>query len=68
MEIKVNVLISKFDGHYVAYCEDYDLTAKAVTVEEALAELQKQVSEYLEAEQPSLRASVVFITAIRFPV
>lgn len=68
MEIKVNVLISKVDNIYFAYCPEYNLTAKAVTVEEALSDLQKLVTEYLEAEQPSLRASIVFITSLDFPV
>jgi predicted RNase H-like HicB family nuclease len=68
MEIKVNVLISKVDNTYFAYCPEYNLTAKAITVEEALADLQRLVTEYLETEQPSLRASVVFVTSFHFPV
>ncbi|NLP44071.1 MAG: hypothetical protein GX351_05545 [Peptococcaceae bacterium] len=66
MELKVSVTISKEYDLFVATCEEYDLVAKGVTIEDALIELQRKLYEYLQDEHLSVPTSFVFV--IKMPI
>ena len=66
MELKVTVNIRQENEQFVAVCEEYNLTAKSTTIEDALTELQQKLHEYLEDEQLSVNVSVIFV--IKMPV
>jgi len=66
MEIKVTVSIHKESDWYVAVCEEYKITVKSITIEDALANLQCQLSEYLRDEYASTKANILFV--IKMPV
>lgn len=66
MELKVTVTISKEFEYFVAYCEDYKLSGRGLTIEDALTDLQKKLYEYLADEHPSVKASIVFV--IKMPI
>jgi len=66
MELKVTVDIHKENDWFVAVCEEYNLAAKSLTIEDALTELQKKLHEYLEDEQTSVSVSIIFV--IKTPI
>jgi predicted RNase H-like HicB family nuclease len=66
MELKVAVTVQKENDCFVAVCEEYKLLARNVTVEDALTDLQRKLHEYLDDEQPSIKASIVFV--IQMPI
>jgi len=66
MELKVNVDIHKENEWFVAICEEYGLSAKSLTIEDALTELQRKLHEYLEEEHVSVSVSVIFM--IKMPI
>jgi len=66
MELKVSVRISKEYDLFVASCEEYELSAKGITIEEALTELQRKIYEYLKDEHLSVPTSFVFV--IKMPI
>jgi hypothetical protein len=66
MELKVNVTIRKENDCFVAICDEYNLTAKNFTIEDALTDLQRKLYEYLKDEQPSINASIIFV--IKMPI
>jgi len=51
---------------FVAVCEEYNLSAKSLTIEDALTELQRKLQDYLADEQISVSVSVVFV--IKMPI
>lgn len=66
MELKVTVDIHKENEWFVAHCEDYGLTAKSLTIEDALTELQRKLHDYLDDEHTSVGVSVIFV--IKMPI
>lgn len=66
MELKVTVTIRKENELFVAFCEEYNLSAKNITIEDALTDLQRKLHEYLEDEQLSITTSIVFV--IKMPI
>lgn len=66
MELKVTVSIRREHDMFVAYCEEYDLSASSVTIEDSLTELQRKIHDYLEDEQLSITTSIVFV--IKMPI
>jgi predicted RNase H-like HicB family nuclease len=66
MELKVTVNIHKENEMFVAVCEEYNLSAKSLTIEDALTELQRKLQDYLADEQISVSVSVVFV--IKMPI
>ncbi|NLI92600.1 MAG: hypothetical protein GX434_10480 [Peptococcaceae bacterium] len=66
MDLKVTVNITAENEWFVAVCEEYNLSAKSLTIEDALTELQRKLQKYLEDEQMSVSVSVVFV--IKMPV
>ncbi len=67
MDVKVTVTIRKENNWFVAVCEEYKISVKSITIEEALANLQKKLKEYLEDEYPSTKASNI-IFEIKMPI
>ncbi len=66
MELKVAVDIHKEDEYFVAVCESYNLSARSLTIEDALTELQKKLHEYFAEDHVSVSVSVVFV--IKMPI
>lgn len=66
MEVKVTVTIRRENDWFVAECSEYKISVKSITIEEALANLQKKLNEYLEDEHPSTKASFIF--EIKMPI
>ncbi len=65
-ELKVTVAIQQESEGVVAVCDEYKLSAKGLTIEDALTELQRRLHEYLEDEQLSVNVSITFV--IKMPV
>ncbi|MGI6450446.1 MAG: hypothetical protein ACOX3R_09155 [Desulfitobacteriia bacterium] len=65
-ELKVTVSIHQESEWFVAVCDEYKLSAKGLTIEDALTELQRRLHEYLEDEQLSVNVSITFV--IKMPV
>jgi len=65
-ELKVTVNIQKENDGFSAVCEEYHLSAKSLTIEDALTELQSKLQEYLADEQLSVSVSVIFV--IKMPI
>ncbi|HHV65625.1 MAG TPA: hypothetical protein GXX46_11265 [Peptococcaceae bacterium] len=65
-ELKVTVEIREENEWFVAVCEEYNLSVKGLTIEDALTELQRKLHEYLEDEQLSVNVSITFM--IKMPV
>ncbi len=66
MEMRVTVTIGKESNWFVAQCDEYRLKVKSITIEDALSELQRKLSEYLQDEHPSIKTSILFV--IKMPV
>jgi predicted RNase H-like HicB family nuclease len=66
MELKVAVNIHQDNEWFIVVCEEYNLSAKSFTIEDALTELQRKLYEYLEDEQLSVNVSVIFM--IKMPI
>lgn len=66
MEYKVTVTILKEKNWFVAICEEYNLSAKSITIEDSLAALQQKLYEYLEIENPSIE--VTFVYKVKMPI
>jgi len=45
----------------VVNCEEYKLSARNLTIEDALTDLQRKLHQYLEAEHLSVSTSIVFV-------
>ncbi len=65
-ELKVTVDIRQDNEWFVVVCEEYHLSAKGITIEDSLTELQRKLYEYLEDEQLSVNVSVIFV--IKMPI
>ena len=68
MEMKVTVTIHKEEDTFVATCEDYNLSARNVTIEDALSDLQKALHQYLEDEELSVSTSILFVIKMPLPI
>lgn len=61
MDLMVTVTVKFEDNCFVAYCEEYNLSARNTTIEDTLADLQKSLQEYLQDEHCSAEVSIVLI-------
>lgn len=66
MELKVTVDIQQENEWFIAVCEEYNLSARSTTIEDALTELQRKLHEYMEDEQLSVNVSIIFV--IKMPI
>jgi len=66
MELKITVSIHKENDWFVAVCEEYNLSARSLNIEDALTDLQKKVHQYLEDEHLSVSTTIIFV--LKMPV
>lgn len=66
MELKVTVTIRKEHNYFVADCEEYNLSAKNITIEDALTDLQRKLYQYLADDHLSVSTSILFV--IKMPL
>lgn len=61
MEHQVTIEIRREADLFVAYCEEFQCSAKNITIEDALTDLQGKLHAYFQEEEHSVTTSVVYV-------